>query len=157
MLNVDGRKKYRYLVPLYKCVLSLSHGNSAPENGFSINKRIIDIHGNSIEKGTINALRLVKDRIINYENILDIPIKKEMIDFVKLSRERYHTDLEAKRKLTEDEEKAMKQIQSEKDETMINAAKQREDESNKLCNAILQVETGLTVADEIVDEQLKAT
>ena len=50
MLNdVDGRKKYRYLVPLYKCVLSLSHGNSAPENGFSINKRIIDIHGNSIK------------------------------------------------------------------------------------------------------------
>ena len=46
----------------------------------------------------------------------------------------------------------MKQIQSEKDETIINAAKQREDESNKLCNAILQVETGLTVADEMVDE-----
>ena len=46
----------------------------------------------------------------------------------------------------------MKQIQSEKGGIMINAAKQREDESNKLCNAILQVETGLTVADEIVDE-----
>ena len=75
-----------------------------------------------------------------------------MIDFVKLSRERYHTDLEAKRKLKEDDEKATKQIQSEKDQTIINAAKQREDESNKLCNAILQVETGLTVADEIVDE-----
>ena len=134
---------------MYKCVLSLSHGNSAPENGFSINKRIIDIHGNSIEKET-----KIKDRIINCENILDIPIKKEMImiDFVKLSRERYHTDLEAKRKLKEDEEKAMKQIQSEKDETTINAAKQREDESNKLCNAILQVETGLTVAGESVDE-----
>ena len=31
----------------------------------------------------------------------------------------------------------------------------REDESNKLCRAILQVETGLTVADEIVDEGSK--
>ena len=79
-----------------------------------------------------------------------------MIDFVKLSRERYHTDLEAKRKL-KDEEKAMKQIQSEKHITIINAAKQREDESNKLCNAILQVKPGLTVADEIVEgnKQLK--
>ena len=79
-----------------------------------------------------------------------------MIDFVKLSRERSHTDLEAKRKI-KDEEKAMKQIQSEKDETIINAAKQREDESNKLCNAILQVETDLKVANEIVEgnKQLK--
>ena len=60
--------------------------------------------------------------------------------------------MEAKRKLKEDEEKAMKQIQSEKNEAIINAAKQRENESNKLCNVILQVETGLTLADEIVDE-----
>ena len=33
----QGRKKYPKLFALVKCVLSLSHGNSAPESGFSIN------------------------------------------------------------------------------------------------------------------------
>ena len=39
--------KYPMLLSLFKTVVSFSHGNSAPENGFSINKFIIGIHGNS--------------------------------------------------------------------------------------------------------------
>ena len=46
-----------------KCVLSLSHGNSAPESGFFINKHILDIHGHSLKEDTIKALRVVKNAI----------------------------------------------------------------------------------------------
>ena len=65
--DVDGKQKYPYLVSFYKCILSLSHGNSAPEDGFSINKRIIDVRGNSIQAETINALSLVNEIITGYE------------------------------------------------------------------------------------------
>ena len=41
-------KKYPQLFSLVKCVLTLSHGNSAPERGFSINKIMFDAGGYSI-------------------------------------------------------------------------------------------------------------
>ena len=41
------RKKYLQLFALVKCVLSLSHGNSAPESGFSINKSMLEVYGHS--------------------------------------------------------------------------------------------------------------
>ena len=39
--------KYPIFSAVMKCVLSISHGNSAPESGFSINKDNLDIHGHS--------------------------------------------------------------------------------------------------------------
>ena len=61
----QGRKKYPQLFALVKCVLSLSHGNSAPESGFSINKSMLEVHGHSLGEGTFEALRVVKDTIKN--------------------------------------------------------------------------------------------
>ena len=58
-----GAKKYPQLVALVKCVLSLSHGNSTLERGFSINKILLEIHGSRTYKDTIVALRMVKDAI----------------------------------------------------------------------------------------------
>ena len=37
-----GAPKYTQLVPLVKCVVSLSHGDSIPERRFSINKLMLD-------------------------------------------------------------------------------------------------------------------
>ena len=67
-------------------VLSISHGNSVPESGFSINKDILDIHGHSLKKDTTEALRVVKDAILRHPSLLDVPIKKEMLRSVKASR-----------------------------------------------------------------------
>ena len=55
----DGKMKYPFLVCLLKLILSLSHGNSAPENGFSINKLLLEIHSSSLKKETIEAIRIV--------------------------------------------------------------------------------------------------
>ena len=38
-------------------ILSISLGNSAPENGFSINKAMLDVHENSLGESIIEALR----------------------------------------------------------------------------------------------------
>ena len=41
----SGQPKCLQLFALVKCVLSDSHGNSAPERGFSINKHLLNVHG----------------------------------------------------------------------------------------------------------------
>ena len=41
----DGQPIYPFLASLFKLVYSISYGNSAPENGFSINKGMLDIYG----------------------------------------------------------------------------------------------------------------
>ena len=82
----DGKMKFHFLVCLFKLILSHSHGNSAPENGFSINKLLLEIFGSSLKKETIEAIRIVKDIILKYESILDIPVTKEIISMVSTSR-----------------------------------------------------------------------
>ena len=51
-----GAKRYAQLVALVQCVLSLSHGNSTPERGFSINKLLLAVHGHNTYEDTIIAL-----------------------------------------------------------------------------------------------------
>ena len=43
--------KYSIFFAFMKCVLSISHGNSAPESGFSINKHVLDIQWPLFEGG----------------------------------------------------------------------------------------------------------
>ena len=74
---------------------------------------MIQLHGTSIGPGTIEALRFVKDSILSYGTILDIPITKSLLQAVKLAHSRYQTDLEVKRKLKENEEKSKLLKQSE--------------------------------------------
>ena len=53
----DARQyKFKHLASLANFVLSLSHGNAAPERGFSLNKKLLDIHGTTIQDETITAL-----------------------------------------------------------------------------------------------------
>ena len=64
-------------------MLSISHGNTAPENGLSINKAMLDVHGYSLGESTIEVLRFVKDAILKHSSILDIPITRSQLDNVK--------------------------------------------------------------------------
>ena len=97
----DGKMKYTFLVCLFKLILSLSHGNSAAKNGFSINRLLLEIHGSSLKKETIEAIRIVT--VFSNESVLDIPATKEMISMVSTSRQLCMEHLEQKRK---EEEKA---------------------------------------------------
>ena len=103
LYSSDGEPKYPFLVLLFKLVLSISHGNKAPENGFSINKAMLDIHGYSLGESTIEALRFVKDAILKHSSILDIPITRSLLDNVKDSRKRYMADLETQTVIEKEE------------------------------------------------------
>ena len=81
------------LLSLFKTVASLSHGKCSPENGFSINKFIIGLHGNSIQTDTIEALKMVKDTIFSHGSMFDIPIIKGYLESVKLAKQRHNKDL----------------------------------------------------------------
>ena len=74
--------KYPIFSAFMKCVLSISHGNSAPESGFSSNKHVLDIQGHSL-KDTIGALRIVKNVILYHPSLLDDPVTKEMLRTLK--------------------------------------------------------------------------
>ena len=53
ILNEFRKPKYIQLFALAKAILSLSDGNVVPERGFSINKYLLSIHGNSINEETM--------------------------------------------------------------------------------------------------------
>ena len=71
--------KFLNLLRLAKCVFVLPHGNADPERGFSINKRIIDIHGGSLGPETIEAIRLVKDYLLTIGGVEKVAINKELL------------------------------------------------------------------------------
>ena len=67
----DARSpKFPSIASLFKIVSSFSHANSALENGFSINKYLIQKHGTALNSDTIEALRFVKNTILSYGNLL---------------------------------------------------------------------------------------
>ena len=80
-----------------KSVLSLSHGNVAPESGFSINKAILYVHGSSLKEKTIEALRLVKDYLVKSKGCLNVTITKQMISSSAYAK--YKLDLEAEKEM----------------------------------------------------------
>lgn len=73
-----GQPKYPALAQVVKMVLSLSHGQSDVERGFSINKRILNDRTALSEK-SICALRTVKEVIALYNGTIEnIPISSEL-------------------------------------------------------------------------------
>ena len=77
---------------LVKCVLSVYHGNSTPECGFSINKIMLETHGDTIYEDTIVALRIVKDELNRAGSVTKFSIDKELIKEVQLSYSKYEAD-----------------------------------------------------------------
>ena len=64
-VDVDGSLKYSKLTALAKYVLCISHGNSDPETGFSLNKTLswnskkLSVHGALVGENIIEAVRSV--------------------------------------------------------------------------------------------------
>ena len=107
MKDESRQLKYLQLFALVKCVLSISHGNTIPEQGFSINKYLLSIHGTSTSNETIVALRLEKDHLILIGGYMKFLINRNLVLSVKTARQKYQ-DLEAKRLLREKESERIK-------------------------------------------------
>ena len=127
MLNEDGNPRYCYLSKLALTILLLPHGNADPERGFSVNKKILEKHGDNIDEDTSESVRTVKDFLIQSGGQSGIEVKKEMrtvkdfliqsggqsgievqkqmIQQCKSSRSKYQKYLEEKRAQKKEEEK----------------------------------------------------
>ena len=143
----NGCLKYTQLFCLIKCVLSLSHGNSVPERGFSINKLLLERHGYTLQGDTIEALRLVRDEIICVGGVMQFPITKKLIAEAKCARTRYQAHLSSQRDL---EEKEMARKQQVVVETA--ARQEKRNELEQIEAEISKIETCMTAATEIIEE-----
>ena len=113
-LNEDGKPKYDQLFSLAKAVLSISHGNSVPERGFSINKYMLSVHGNAIQEDTLVSLRLIKDQLCLDGGLSKFKVTTELLKSVKASSVRSQQYLQVKRELKEKEERGRLQKEQEK-------------------------------------------
>ena len=102
--NDKGALKYPQLFALVKCVLSVSHGKSTPERGFSVNRIILETHEYIIYEDTIVALRIVKEELNRVGSVTKFNIVKELIKEVKLSSSQYEADRKARKALIETQE-----------------------------------------------------
>jgi len=109
----DGLLKFRNLLQLAKCVFVLPHGNADPERRFSINKRIIEIHGSSLGPDTIEAIRLVKDYLLIIGGVEKVTISKELLKSCASAYSKYNFYLEEKKKKV-DQMKEREREESEK-------------------------------------------
>ena len=96
MKDVTGRHLFPQLAPFVEAILTLSHGNAGPEQGFSINKAIIDAHGTRIGEDIIVALRRIKHRLLLVGGVAKFEITGPSIESVKLSRRKYEEELKEK-------------------------------------------------------------
>ena len=128
---------------LAACALSLPHVNVEPERGFSINKILLNIHGQSTKDETIVALRLVKDFIIEREGIEKIKVIQQLLKSCERARERHGAFLEQQRKV--EEQMKLARVKEE-------LAKQTKDAVQELENEIRFLKKGIEVAETSVEE-----
>ena len=76
MKSSTGRYHFPQLASFVKAILTLSHGNAGPEQGFSINKAIIDAHGTRVGEDIIIVLRRVKHRLLQIGGIVNFEITR---------------------------------------------------------------------------------
>ena len=141
-----GAKKYAQLVALVQCVLSLSHGNSTPERGFSINKLLLAVHGHNTYEDTIIALRMVKDELARVGGTCKFPITRELLDSVKDSWSKYDADRLARQQAEEAQKKKRKQDEEEKSKQL-----QTDKKISGINDEIENCKSNISVANDLID------
>ena len=63
MLNEDGNINYFYLSNLVQTVLLMPHGNANSEQGFFVNKKVLENHG-ILHGDTTEPIKTAKDFLI---------------------------------------------------------------------------------------------
>ena len=103
VLDDDGLQKFPLIASRIKVATSLSHGNNAPGNGFSINKYMLQLRRNFSSADDIEALLFVKDTILSFGGILVIPITKALLESSKLENKQNVISRKRKKKQRKEE------------------------------------------------------
>ena len=84
-----GQPKYKNLPLLVKNCLSLSHGNSDVERGFSLNCNILSDNRQILSESCIIGIRHVKYAVRRKGNICAMPIREKLLNSVAKSHSAY--------------------------------------------------------------------
>lgn len=113
---LNNKDDFKDLWQISKLILTLSHGNASVESGFSINK---DILVENLHETSLIALRTTYDSIKAIGGVTSVPITSEMIQYARLSRNRYHLALEEKNEHKEKEKRLDNEKKRMKDQIKI--------------------------------------
>ena len=126
-------KKYPDLSEVLSIILTLSHGNSDVERGFSLNKGVQKVH---VSEESIVSKRHVKDYMLSHDlQPHTIKISNELRKSCRQARSRYHHFLEEqkkqKEKATQETAKELLSMEIEQLESKIAVLQRSTDELNK--------------------------
>lgn len=118
-----GAPKYPQITLLAKACLTLSHGNSDVERGFSISQRVLSEEKTSMSQKMLNARLNVRDGLKKFESIAKIPITKHLLNMAFDASKSYSRYLEDQRKI-----KILKEIEDKaKEEEKLKLEQQRQE------------------------------
>lgn len=112
--NALGVFKYPKLASFVKACLSLSHGNSDVERGFSVSQRVLTAEKASMSEKMLNARLNIRDGVKKYKNVAAVPITKKLLSLSYSACRSYKAHLEEEKKLKEKQLKAAQMLEEEK-------------------------------------------
>ena len=126
--------KYKVIWKVCSIIFVLSHGQSAVERGFSINKELLV---ENLQEKSLVSQRMVYDHIsTNKINIHEYELPSDVLKSYKLSNRRYNADLEETKKQEKIGTVARKRKLIDED---IQVAKKKKDEVTK-CIEVLKTD-----------------
>lgn len=110
-----GEKKFVNLTVVVKCALSLSHGNAAPERGFSVNNSLLSKERLSLGEKTICAERIVKEAVRLFGSVAGIPITRNLIAASRMAHAEYSLQQEKEKneKKAKEEEQRKHELENQ--------------------------------------------
>ena len=154
-LMTDEQRVLNYptISSVVKSVLVLSHGNRDPERGFSINKAMLNIYGDRIQRHTLQALRLIKDFLVISGGSMKFTVTPKLRELCKMAHVRYEEFLKAEREEKQRDHLA-KEAEHEKIE-MTQKMKEKDLKEEKLAKYNRELNTikeGIMMADRAIEE-----
>ena len=144
--NEHGVVNYPQLFSLIRIVLSLSHGYAYPEQGFSMNKQLVESHGYATGNKTIASLQMVKDELYRVGGVLNLPLTVELFHSVK-SGAKYFANMEQEKLAAETAKK--QELPKKHVETTEKSNKEKAD---KIAAVMERLECDIQAADAIIQE-----
>ncbi|CAF2854754.1 unnamed protein product [Rotaria sp. Silwood2] len=151
-----GTPQYVVLTKLVKCLLSLSHGNSDVERGFSENNHLVSEDRSSLNEVSINGLRATKTgvKFFGSGKVHVVPTTSTLLSNVKEAYSRYTKDNEQQQKLIKSTDvingkrgpDAEHELLEEKETQLINEQKNLQEELTKATNMLEEGTTRLAAA-----------
>ena len=152
MKDENGMKKYKHLSALALTILTLSHGNADPERGFSINKRLLDIHSVQIGQHMLVSIRLIKGWIMRKGGLIQLIdlIDLSLVRSVQSSHAKYKQAVEDKRKTEEEKQKQEKNQLEQKTQ-----AEKSKEEQEKIQKGMEMLKSKIKAAESLIEDSQK--